>query len=324
MFWRKQHIPLQKKYSMWLKKKERDIVFEKKHHAYMRFMQMLKEVFAEWKNAGNGYQKNRQLESNLLFELSLLQILAPAETMNDVLDKVLRTLQLTKTFESDTKVNNFNNMTDNFCELSETFFEIAHVFQQDLYQSRALECANSRKINMVLRECGFFQTDYKNETILVHQLFWDKLQKGLRSIGHTFDMHDFSHQINEYCSSNGDSSAKYGFGFPIYSDRNGRKVWFYVEIDKSYGYGFFYEDLPKSDQKISSLILEVSNSFVCNDEWAGWKNSDNNNIDFWNINSKGYNALRNFETSELYMQCIVEEMHMYIQKFQQLARERKL
>ena len=311
--------------------KERQVkVFEKKQEVYHSFLEELKKIIQDGEIKIIGKDKDENLDKSidelkdLIFQLSYLQMHTSEKTINGVLESVAKIIQLMNDFNSTPEAEKQKELPNYYSSLSESLFNVVKILKEDLYgiESKTIE---KEKMSSILKECDLFAETEGFDKYEIQKYFWDELQKQFKSKGYDITPNDFTQDVNEYYARARNRHRYYGFGFNVYiSSNTGRKVQFYIELENSYYYGFGYDDKPATDENIISIVSQISTSFSSNEHWAGWKWSDRFILDFWNLNSDGFESLKNPRKREAYIKGIVDEMDMYIKKFQQLAKERNL
>ncbi len=311
--------------------KERQVkVFEKKQEVYHSFLEELKKIIQDGEIKIIGKDKDANLDKSidelkdLIFQLGYLQMHTSEKTINGVLESVAKIIQLMNDFNSTPEAEKQKELPNYYSSLSESLFNVVKILKEDLYGIESKTIAKE-KMSSILKECDLFVETEGFDKYEIQKYFWEEIQNQLKIKGYELEQKDFTQDISEYYARARNRHRYYGFGFPVYtSNKSNRKVLFYIELENSYYYGFAYEDKPNSDVEISSLISEISSSFSSNDGWAGWKWSDRFNLDFWNLNSSGFESLKNPRRRETYIKGIVDEMDMYIKKFQQITKDRSL
>ncbi len=305
-------------------------VFEKKQEVYHTFLEELKKIIQDGEITIVSKGKDANLDKSidelkdLIFQLGYLQMHTSEKTINVVLDRVAMIIQLMNDFNSTLETDKQKELPNYYSSLSEELFKIIAILKEDLYKDECKPISKD-KMNSILKECDLFVETEGFDKYEIQKYFWDEIQKQLQGKGYKIEQKDFTQDISEYYARARNRHRYYGLGFPVYtSNKSNRKVLFYIELENSYYYGFAYEDKPNSDVETSSLISEISNSFSSNEGWAGWKWSDRFGLDFWNLNSSGFESLKNPRKRETYIKGIADEMDLYIKKFQELAKERNL
>ena len=111
--------------------------------------------------------------------------------------------------------------------------------------------------------------------------------------------------------------------FNIYNSEN-RNINFTIEIDNRFYFGFIRGGHKKNDELIQECV-DATNAFTSNDWWYGWRYpSEKFDLDFWNLNSKGFEEIKNPRKRDAFIKGLVDEMEMYIKKFIDVAKEKNL
>jgi len=308
-------------------------VFEKKQEVYNSFLVEFKRIIQDGEITIVSKDKDATLDKSvdelkdLIFQLGYLQMHTSEKTINDVLDSVAKIIQLMNDFNSTHEADKQKELPNYYSSLSEELFKIIAILKEDLYKE---ECKpiKKEKMNSILEKCGLFVETSVINGYEIQKYFWDEIQNQLIKKGYNISYKDFTQDISEYYAPVKNAKNRYqnyNIEFDLYeSKKSNRKVGFYVEIENSYYYGFAWTDSPNSDEEINSIVSEVSHLFKPNPAWAGWKFSDRYNLDFWNLNSEGFESLKNPRKREAYIIGIVEELDRYIKKFIQIAKEKNL
>lgn len=305
-------------------------VFEKKQEVYHAFLEELKRIIQDGEITIVSKDKSASLDKSvdelkdLIFQLGYLQMHTAEKTINDVLDGVAKIIQLMNDFNSAKEDDKQKELPNYYSSLSEELFKIVAVLKADLYKQ---DCnpISKEKMNSILEVCDLFVETKEIDKYALQKYFWDEIQNQLKAKGYVFEQYDFTMDINEYYARARNRHRDYGLTFEVYhSSTSGRKVVFTIAVENAYYYGFRWSDDPRSDEKIISVALEVSNTFKSNVHWGGWKFPDRYGLDFWNLHSAGFGSLKNPRMRQGYMAGIVEDLDMHIKKFAEIASERNL
>lgn len=202
-------------------------------------------------------------------------------------------------------------------------FNAIAAIKKDLYGEDCRPIAED-KMNAILQDCGLF---VETKKIARHELqcyFWNQLQKLLKGKGYEIEYKDFTQDVNEYYARARNRHRYFGVCFPIYTTASKQKVLFRVEIENSIYYGFRHVANQEEDDIVCSIASQVSNSCVKTQKWSGRKWFDHANLDFWKLNSGGIEKLQDSRIRDKFIDELVNEMDMYIQKFISIAKEKGL
>lgn len=142
--------------------------------------------------------------------------------------------------------------------------------------------------------------------------FWSELQRQLKNKGYNVDIKDFAEDVDKYYMASENKRYKwFGFDFEIYKNEK-----FRVEIDEYFYYGF-----QPSEKQFTSVAKGISASFRKNHAWSGWKRSDKFDLDFWNLNSEGFEQLKDIGKRENFIAGLANEVDWYIKEFVKKAKE---
>lgn len=305
-------------------------VFEKKQEVYNTFLVELKEIIQDGEITIVGKAKDDVLDrsvdelKDLIFQFAYLQMHASEKTMNGVLDSVANIIQLLNDFNSSKEEDKQKELPKHYSSLSDELFKIVAILKEDLYKD---ECKpiSKEKMNSILKECDLYVETDEIDRYEVQKYFWDEIQNQLKIRGYDIPYKDFTQDIGEYYARARNRHRYYGLDFDVYhSNRKNRNVQFRIELENAYYYGFLWKDPPPVDEELNSMVSEVSSSFQPDQYWAGSKWSDRYHLDFWKLNSDGFESLKNPRKREAYIQGLVDELDMYIKKFVDVAKRGNL
>ena len=309
-------------------KKDKNMkIFEKKQEIYHNFINELQKIILDNQIT---YLYKREVTKNeepvdelkdLIFQIGYLRLHASEDTINGVLEGVSKIIGLLVAYEDGEEKQKNKEFSNFYFALSQELFKIVSKLKSDLYGGKEITF-DMKNMSSVLLQFGLDQETNKGE---IQKIFWDKLQEQLKGKGFDIVTKDFTKDISEYYARARNRHRYYGFGFNVYTNKEGRKVIFYIEIENYYYYGFAWSDKPNADEKLINIVKDVDTSFKSSEGWAGWKwPSDDIRLDFWNMNSEGFDSLSNPQMADEFINKIVAEMEKHIKKFQQLAKERHL
>jgi hypothetical protein len=309
-------------------KREKSIkVFEKKQEIYHAFLEELKRIIQDGEitivstsNDGS-LDKNVDELKDLIFQLGYLQMHISDEGINKVLEEVTKIIQLLEDFSSNEDADKQKELPAHYAHLSEAIFKIVAILKFDLYgDSKSI---NPDKMRTLLEECGLYVETKEVDKHELQTYFWNELRTQLINKGYHIEPFDLWKEINGFYSPTKKRTAGYGFEFEVYRPKNQEyAMCFRVEIgDSTYYYGFCTEekeyDIIPNEFTISVIqqLKQLSSLFINNIVWFGYKQSDRYALDFWNMNSPGFNYLKNPRKREKYIKNIANEMDRYIKEF---------
>lgn len=314
-------------------KRERSIkVFEKKQDVYHEFLESLKEIIRDGEITISAQGKDADLNTNvdelkdLLFQLGYIQMHTSEENTNKVFERVSKIIQLMNDFSSDGK-DKQNNLPKFYASLSEQLFGIVSILKNDLYGIET-NTIHKEKIKDLLRECDLFIENEQFDKYELQNYFWNELQRQLKQKGYKFETKDFRYDIKEFYAKARNRHRWYGISFEIYNYSNSSdKVFFEIGIENSYYYGFRNKS-ESSDFKteLRKALQEVLPGFAFNHkDWIfTHAKGEDYVLDFWRLNSKAFEQLKNPRKQEQLVAKISEEMDRSIKKFQQIAQQNDL
>jgi len=309
--------------------KERQVkVFEKKQEIYHSFLEELKKIIQDGEIIIIGKDKDANLDKSidelkdLIFQLGYLQMHTSEKTINGVLESVAKIIQLMNDFNSTVETEKQKELPNYYSSLSEELFNVIKILKEDLYGIES-KTINKEKMISILKECDLFVETKGFDKYEIQKYFWNALQKHLSERGYPINKKDYTHDINEYYARARNRHRYYKLNFNIYSSEK-RKIDFTIEIENRYYFG-----ITKGGNKVTDELLQecvnATNAFTSNDWWYGWRYpSEKFDLDFWNLNSKNFDELKNPRKQDAFIKGLVDEIDMYIKKFIVIAKEKNL
>lgn len=295
-------------------------IFEYKQKVYHAFIEKIHDIVKDGEITING---NIDELKELIFKLGYMQMHASPETMDKVLGHLSALIQQMNDFYSLPETEKQKEMAGFYARFSHELFNAIAAIKKDLYGEDCRPIAED-KMNAILQDCGLF---VETKKIARHELqcyFWNQLQKLLKGKGYEIEYKDFTQDVNEYYARARNRHRYFGVCFPIYTTASKQKVLFRVEIENSIYYGFRHVANQEEDDIVCSIASQVSNSCVKTQKWSGRKWFDHANLDFWKLNSGGIEKLQDSRIRDKFIDELVNEMDMYIQKFISIAKEKGL
>lgn len=303
-------------------------VFEKKQEVYHVFLEELKKIIQDGeitivsKGKDANFDKSIDELKDLIFQLGYLQMHTSEKTINGVLDSVAKIIQLMNDFNSTQETDKQKELPNYYSSLSEELFKVIAILKEDLYKDECKPISKD-KMNSILKECDLFVETEGFDKYEIQKYFWSALQKQLAEKGFPIVQKDFTHDINEYYARARGRHRYYKLSFNVYNSEN-RNVNFTIEIENRYYFGIIREGYKVCDELLDECVKET-NAFTSNDWWYGWRYpSERFDLDFWNLNSKGFEEIKNPRKQDAFIKGLVEEIDMYIKKFTVIAKEKNL
>lgn len=200
-------------------------------------------------------------------------------------------------------------------------FNIVAVLKSDLYKSN-ISPIPTKEINDILKECGLYIGGEKADGYAMQNYFWNTLQDKLIAKGYKIKTQDFTIDVDKYYARAKNRHRYYGFDFPVYETKQGEKVYFRIEIENDYYFGFAKKDNPNNE--VFKEIITSLSDFKLSEYWYGWKYSNRYNLDFWNLKSNNIKRLENPRLREQLIIDIADEINSYITLFRETAKEKNL
>jgi gas vesicle protein len=307
--------------------RERSIkVFEKKQDVYHEFLEKLKEIIQDGQITIASQGKNGNLDQNvdelkdLLFQLGYIQMHTTEENTDKIFERVSKIIQLMNKFSSEGE-DKQKALPDYYTSLSVELFGVVSILKSDLYGIETKSIGEKRILNL-LRECDLFiDTDEFNKYD-IQKYFFDELQKQLLAKGYQFEKKDFTQDISQFYAKARNRHRWYGFSFEIYSYPNSsEKVYFEIGVENSYYYGFRNKtDNVDFKPELKELLLKTLLGFHFRENWI-FTFSNKYDLDFWKLNSKAFEKLKDNRKREGLITEIVQEMELDIKTFIQSAEK---
>jgi len=302
-------------------RRERSIkVFEKKQDIYYKFLEQLKEIIKDGQITIAAQAKNNNLDQNvdelkeLLFQLGYIQMHTSEENADKIFERVVNIIQLMNDFNTEGQ-DKQKSLPKFYASLSEELFSIVSILKNDLYRidSKPIE---KERVEDLLRECNLFiETDEFNKYD-VQRYFLDELQNQLISKGYPVKKEDFTQDISDYYAKARNRHRWYGFSFEIYTyPDTKKKIFFEIGIENNYYYGFRGENETSGFNPELIEVLENSlRGYKFQKNWI-FTYSTRYELDFWKLNSKEFNRLKNPRKRDVLISEIVQEMETSIKAF---------
>jgi gas vesicle protein len=303
-------------------------VFEKKQEVYHAFLEELKKIIQDGEITIVSKGKDANLDKSidelkdLIFQLGYLQMHTSEKTINGVLDSVAKIIQLMNDFNSTQETDKQKELPNYYSSLSEELFTIVAILKEDLYKDECKPISKD-KMNSILKECDLFVETEGFDKYEIQKYFWNALQKQLQERGYPINDKDYTHDINEYYARARNRHRYYKLSFNIYSSEN-RQIDFTIEIENRYYFGFTRGGYKKNDELMQECV-DATQAFSSSDWWYGWRHpSEKFDLDFWNLNSKAFEEIKNPRKQDAFIKGLVDEIDMYIKKFLVVAKEKNL
>lgn len=295
-------------------------IFEHKQEVYHAFIDKIYEIVKDGEITINDTTDELK---ELIFQLGYMQMHASSETMDKVLEHLSALIQQMNDFYSLPETEKQKEMAGFYARFSHELFNTIAAIKKDLYGEECRPIAED-KMNAILQDCGFF---VETKEFSPHELqcyFWSRLQKVLSSKGYEVEYKDLTQDVNEYYARARNRHRYFGVDFPIYTTAGSQKVLFRIEVENSILYGFRHVANQEEDDIVCSIVSQVSNNFTKTQWFSGWKWVDRYNVDFWKLDSSGIKKLQDPRMRDKFIDELVNEMDMYIQKFISIAKEKGL
>lgn len=292
-------------------------VFDKKQEIYHTFIDELKriiqkgEVTIATKGDKEDVNKNVDELKNLIFQLAILQMHTSEENIKKILASIANIIQLMNDFSSNAPNEKQRELAEFYSSLSENLFSIVAVLKADLYQKESSSISKEH-MNDILKECDLIIDSNSFDKYDIQNYFWDELQKQLIGKGYNLVRRDFTTDVHEYYARARNRHRYYGIEFDVNVNGN-TSFKFGVEVENKFYYGFFKQE-EKDENKLLSETLTTLSQFKPSRWWYGWKYSDRFDLDFWNLDSDGFDELKNPRKRERFIAGLTEEIDRHIKE----------
>ncbi|MCL2042792.1 MAG: hypothetical protein FWG89_01495 [Treponema sp.] len=318
-------------------KREKNVkIFEKKQEVYHDFLLNLNKIIQDGEitiSVQNEDSKENVDEfKDLLFQMGYIQMHTSEKNKKKIFETVFNIIKEMNRFNSlgNSKQNDIPNF---YANLAEYIFDIVSVFKNDLYDEEKTRIKKEEKNNFLTKEdikdnldkCNLFIQNVNFDRYELQKYFWDELQNQLLKLNKDYinEVKDFTLDIQKYYNKK-PRHMHYGINFPVYTMQDQEKVYFHLNIENDYYYGFTDKENLNSNPKIPQICKQVDKGFEKNKWWYGWKHSDCYNLDFWNLNSESFNRLKHPNYSEKLIKEIAEEIDSHIKKFKEIAAKNSI
>lgn len=298
--------------------KERNMaVFNQKQDVYHRFLEELHRIVQDGKitigskdSKGNIDARVDELK-DLVFQLGFLQLHTSEETIKSVLDELVKMIQALNDYGSVDETTKQQKAPEFYSQLSDSLFSIVAVLRKDLYEKES-HPIDKNQMKSILKECDLYveRTDFNR--IEAQLFFWNELRKQLKEKGYSIinPDYDFTDDVNKYYARARGRHRYFGFKFK----KDDCPATFEVQVDNSYYYGVVRGFEWEENEKISNVIGSFP-GFQSSAWWYGWRNSQNYNLNFWNLDSSGFQDLKNSKTASAYIRHIADELDSFVTRF---------
>lgn len=298
--------------------KERNMaIFNQKQEVYHRFLEELHKIVQDGQITIGSRDSEGNIDSSidelkdLIFQLGFLQLHTSEDTIKNVLDELVKMIQALNDFGSCSEKTRQENAPVFYSRMSNSLFAVVAVLRKDLYgkESRPIE---EEQIQAVLKECDLYVERADFNRIEMQKFFWDELRNQLSKSGYIIiePDKDFLNDVTLYYSRCRGRHKYFGFKFT----KDGCPVTFEVQVENFYYYGIVRSYEGEQNERISNAISSIG-GFKPTSWWYGWRYSPNYNLDFWNLNSEGFEELKNPKTASQYIKHIADEIDSFVQSF---------
>ena len=298
--------------------KERNMaIFNQKQEVYHRFLEEHHKIVQDGQITIGSRDSKGKIDSSidelkdLIFQLGFLQLHTSEETIKNVLDELVKMIQALNDFDSCNDETRQAEAPKFYSRISNSLFSVVAVLRKDLYgkESRPIE---KEQILSVLQECDLYveRTDF--DRIEMQKYFWNELRKDLAAQGYTIQNpdYDFSNDVNLYYSRSRGRHRYFGFKFT----KEGCPATFKIELDNFYYYGVVRGCEWEQNEQIAKALSAIG-GFRESAWWYGWRDSSNYGLNFWNLNSAGFEELKNPKTANQYIKHIADEVNGFVMNF---------
>lgn len=299
-------------------------IFEKKQDVYHGFLDQFKSIINDGKITITSFEENKMAEDDelkdLIFQIAYLRLHTDEKNVNEVFSKIVAIIRAMNDFEWSKPEEKRKMLTSYYAELSKNIFEITLILKSDLYDKKDKHEIDKQKIIDLLGECDLFIDSSDFNKIDIQKYFWDELRKQLREKGYSIEEKDFTNDITQYYAKARNRYRYYGFNIPL-NIKKFEGINFRVELENDYFFGIHIEQDKPKRYELQEILCSIEKGYKPNYWWAGSRTSYINKLDFWKLNSEGFNKLKNPHQREKLMTAIAEEIDRDIKKFIEIANK---
>jgi Asp-tRNA(Asn)/Glu-tRNA(Gln) amidotransferase C subunit len=313
------------KQSKYEEEKERSTkIFEKKQEVYHDFLKKLESIIQGGeirigckKEDGTIYDLK-----DLIFQLGYLQMHTSKETINSVLNQLVKIIQCLNDYNSIKEQDNEEKMSNFYSSLSNAISTIVSILREDLYGEKTAPIAE-KTMKEILRECGVLEFEKMEKPNSELQLnFWNKLREQLKKYKVNMEENFEDHVEKYYDSSVTNRYFLYGIEFEVARLKDNTPVIFRITIDNDYFYGFPRTKESPKNELISNCVKEIPGS--TNARWFRWKypTDPKLRLNFWYSTPKeNFDKLKEPGEIDKFILEIGKEIDEYIKDFLKKAKE---
>ena len=306
--------------------KERNMaVFNQKQAVYHRFIEELHkivrdgEITIESKKAGDPNGPAVDELKDLIFQLGLLQMHAKPDTFNTVKAGIMNMIAALNSYNDCEEKDKSKEAPKFYDQLSQSLFKITNELRKELYTDEGAQTKEG-EISELLGECGLSIEYTGFDKKDAQEYFWTKLKEKLEGKGMEFideSIPNFKEEIEKYYAKKRPRYKWYNYSFKA----PGCNVAFTIEIDKNYYYGVkkIFEPKKNLNENIDPEKVEAyfkdNPRFNITRSWYGWTCSQDHNLNFWTLDSKGFEQFLNDNNKEKFIKGIADEIEGFVTDF---------
>ncbi|MDO5104901.1 hypothetical protein [Capnocytophaga sp.] len=311
-------------------KRERNLkVFEKKQDVYHAFLEKLKEIIMDGEIKIAQYGENTDMKENidelkeLLFELGYIQMHTSEENTKQIFAQVSEIMKVLSDFSNEGNRKQ-QELPHFYGKLSQHLFAIVSILKNDLYGIQT-QTIDDKTVATLLEECGLYIEQEEVNKFELQNYFWNRLQDEFLQRGYEFQKRDLTQDVYEFYVPKARNRYRFfGIDVPIYTTQDNRTIYLSVEIENKYYYGIRRNSQNEQNEEMQQTVSEVV-GLTKSPWWFGWRYpTEQHDLDFYTFQSKAFERLKNPRKRETFVRNIVDEMEIYIKKFQEIATKNNL
>jgi hypothetical protein len=296
-------------------------VFEKKQEVYHAFLEKFQKIIQSGVRKEDGSIDNTDDLKDLIFQLALIQMHTETKNTEEILTCIAGIKQTLNEFNTTEEEDKNKSLAKYYSELSEKLFEIVTILKADLYDTKVAPISKEKMVD-ILTEFKLHAEVKEIDKCEAQTYFWEELQKQLLLKGYKFEVKDLSKEVSDFYAK-ANKNYYYGFRFPVYKTQSNEDIFFKIEIENNYFYGF--PNINKKENKeLVQIIKQTSKEFKPRDKWYGYKYSDKYKLDFRTLLSSKFKQFKYPRKREILIIAIAEEIDAYIQTFIEIAKKHNL
>ena len=288
-------------------------IFEKKQDIYLAFLEKLQEII---KNdevkiiKGNDSSSDVDELKDLIFQLGFLQMHAPEESINKIMTELAKIVELMNGYKWKDNESQNKELVEYYSGISKSLFSIISILKSDLYDD-ASGGIYDEKITEILKKCSLYVELKGVDKCKIQESFWNEIENQLKEKDYKVaENTKIEEDVKNFYNNN---KKEVCFGF---NTKSGLYITLQIDKKDDFTYGIMRDDDKEGCSVLELIIKSISDSFITNKTWVGFKKPDKYTIDFVNCNSQAYEKLIKPNSREFFVKGLVEEIDRYVSQIE--------